>query len=94
MKTIKATGKYAVSFNCHFGDGYTCGEESLYTLDHAGDDIDDLAKEVIDGDPNFPMRFVREEEPGDIIGRFYEVDYPYDDEQQPVAVMTVYRLLD
>ena len=56
MKTIKATGKYAVSFNTRIG-GYEVGECEMSTIDFAGDDIEVLAKEVIDDDPDFPMTF-------------------------------------
>ena len=82
MKTVLATGKYAVSFNCRYGD-FECGESDMYTRDFAGDDIDTLAAEVIAADPNYPMVFV----PFDgenVVGTFRHIN---DDDDSVDAVM-------
>jgi hypothetical protein len=78
LKTITATGKYTVSFNTRFGDEEV-GDSGMHTIDHAGDDVDALAAEVIAEDPSFPMTFVRETDADSkIVGRFFGVgdDYP------------------
>jgi hypothetical protein len=84
MKTIKAVGKYAVSFNCTFGE-FSCGEEDMFSLDHAGDDIDALATEVVSSDPKYPLTFKRVGDGSDdIFGVFID---KYED---VAAVMVTY----
>jgi hypothetical protein len=91
MKTTKAVSKYAVSFNCAFGE-YICGDECVYSLDYAGDDIESLAAEVCAGDPNYPMAFVRVGEDGDdLIGFFHHIDE--DPEDCHDAVMVRYDMI-
>ena len=86
MKTIKATGKYAVSFNCQFGE-FSCGSVREYSLDHAGDDIDLLAQEVIDDDPSYPLTFERVNIEGlNVVGVFRTAD----DDRYVTAVMVPY----
>ena len=77
MKTIKATGKYAVSFNTQFGD-LEVGDSGMNTIDFAGDDIDALAMETIEDDPSFPLIFERVEDYGHIIGLFKDASCPDD----------------
>ncbi len=86
MKTIVATGKYIVSFNISYGD-YNIGDDRADSIDHAGDDIDRLAEEVIVGDETYPLKFIRnEDQSSSLIGLFYHID---DDpsEDGPTAIM-------
>lgn len=75
---------YAVSFN---SDAYDLGEGD--TIDFVGNDVDELAKEVIDDEPTFPMTFVpgstaaNGEEYPDAAGTFHETAAP----EYVVAVM-------
>ena len=71
--TPKATMEYVVSFNGTYG-GDPYGDEYMYSCDYQGDDVDALAEEVIAGDPNFPMTFVKNEDSGPIVGWFMSVD--------------------
>ena len=75
MKTIIAYGYYTVSFNTEMGD-YEVGASSRDTTDFAGDDIEELAAEVIADDPEFPMVFERVDEDG-IVGVFRESEEDY-----------------
>lgn len=70
MKTIRAKGKYKVTFNDERGE-HEVGEVSMGTVDFAGDDIDALAKEVIADDPAFKLEFRKQEEEGGIVGLFF-----------------------
>lgn len=72
MKTIIAHGNYTVSFNTSIGD-FEVGETSMNTTDFAGDDINELAAEVIADDPDYPLVFERVDE-GSIIGVFRSVE--------------------
>ena len=82
MKTIKATGKFTVTFNARFGDEEV-GESDMYTTDLAGDDVDALVAETISNDSSFPMTFVRDEVADNrIIGRFFG-----DGDEFPSALM-------
>lgn len=92
MKTVIAKGKYAVSFNCYFdADNYSCGEEDRYTIDFAGDDIEALAQEVINDNPDYPLFFKRfnNEDAEYIIGAFFSVDDP----EYPDALMVLYEYM-
>jgi hypothetical protein len=82
MKTIIAHGKYTVSFNTDIGD-YEVGESSRDSVDFAGDDIDELAAEVIADDPAYPLVFECVDDYG-IVGVFRSVEDDY-----VVAVMFV-----
>lgn len=75
MKTIIAHGDYTVSFNTDIG-GHEVGESSLDTIDFAGDDIDELAAEVIADDASYPLVFEREE-CGSLVGVFRSVEDDY-----------------
>jgi hypothetical protein len=88
MKTIKATGKYAVSFNTCFGD-YEVGESDMNSIDYAGDDIDVLASETIKDDPSFPMVFERVTDHRSVIGVFRDAK----DLDCVVAVMALYTAM-
>ena len=72
MKTIIAHGKYTVSFNTEVGD-YEVGESSMNTVDFAGDNIDELAAEVIADEPTYPLVFERVEDDW-VIGVFRSVE--------------------
>jgi hypothetical protein len=78
----KATMNLIVSFNCSFGD-YDCGEADRYSEDFEGNDVDKLAAEVCNSDPNYPMTFKRNKGDGGsndpIIGMFYGEDDEYPD---------------
>ena len=75
---------YAVSFN---SDAYDLGEGD--TIDFVGNDVNELAAEVIDGEPIFPMMFVpgstaaSGKEYPDAVGTFHETAAP----EYVVAVM-------
>lgn len=84
-KTLKAVGKYAVSFNTRFGD-YEVGESGENSIDLAGDDIDVLAAETIADDPSFPMIFKRVDDQRNVVGIFHEADDP----EAIVAIMALY----
>jgi hypothetical protein len=84
MKTINARGTYTVSFNIEIGD-YEVGDSGMNSIDYAGDDIDQLAQEVVAGDPSFPLVFERVDA-GRIIGVFRNVEEDIDD-VYVVAVM-------
>ena len=68
---------YAVSFN---SDANDLGGGN--TIDFVGNDVDELAKEVIDDKPTFPMTFVpgstaaNGEEYPDAMGTFHETVAP------------------
>lgn len=75
---------YAVSFN---SDAYDLGEGD--TIDFVGNDANELATEVINDEPTFPMTFVpgssaaNGEEYPDAVGTFHETVAP----EYVVAVM-------
>lgn len=75
MKTIIAHGAYTVSFNTEMGD-YEVGESSRDSVDFAGDNIKELAAEVIADDPSFPMVFERVEDDW-VVGVFRESEEDY-----------------
>lgn len=75
MKTIIAHGKFTVSFNTEMGD-YEVGESSHDTVDFAGNDMFELAAEVIADDPHFPMVFERVED-SCVVGVFRSVEDDY-----------------
>lgn len=82
MKTIRATGEFAVTFNAQYGD-VQVGECEEYSRDFAGDDIDALAVEVIADNPRSLVAFVRDGPMSKwIIGRFFKVG-----DDQPIALM-------
>ncbi len=72
MKTIIAQGAYTVSFNTEMGD-YEVGESECDSVDYAGNDIDELAAEVIADDPSYPLVFERVEDDW-VIGVFRSVE--------------------
>lgn len=82
MKTIIAHGAYTVSFNTEIGE-YEVGESSRDSIDFAGDDIDELAAEVIADDPAYPLVFECVDDYG-VVGVFRSVEDDY-----VVAVMFV-----
>ena len=75
MKTIIAHGEYTVSFNTEIG-GYEVGESLRDSIDFAGDNIKELAAEVIADDPAYPMVFERVDE-GRVVGVFRDVEEDY-----------------
>jgi hypothetical protein len=88
MKTIKAVGEYAVSFNTRFGD-YEVGDSDMNSIDLAGDDVDALAVETIASDPSFPMTFERVHDHRNVVGVFRDASYPDD----IVAIMAKYAAM-
>ncbi len=74
-KLERASFKYVVSFNCYYG-GYEIGETRMRSEDYHGDDIEQLAKEVISDDPDSPMVFHLQEEGSRVVGLFENVDDP------------------
>ena len=78
---MKVQETFKVTFNMEIGQ-YEIGEREMNTIDFVGDDIDELAKEVIASDPNYPMKFIPLCE-GQIIGVFVDAD----DEECVAAVM-------
>jgi hypothetical protein len=82
MKTVQAVGKYEVSFNIFISE-YEVGESDMNTVDYAADDIDELAAEVIAGDPSYPMIFELTEDDNFVVGVFRDAKEP----QYVVAVM-------
>lgn len=88
MKTKKAVGQYAVSFNTRFGD-YEVGESGMNSIDHAGDDIEALAAETIADDPSFPMTFHHVNDQRNVVGVFRDASYPDD----IVAIMALYSAM-
>lgn len=88
MKTTKAVGKYAVSFNTRFGD-YEVGESDENSIDLAGDDIETLAAETIADDPSFPMIFERVDDQRNVVGVFREAADP----ESIVAIMALYEAM-
>ena len=88
MKTIKAVGKYAVSFNTRFGD-YEVGESGANSIDLAGDDIEALAAETIADDPSYPMIFERVDDQRNVVGVFRDAD----DLENIVAIMARYEAM-
>jgi hypothetical protein len=87
-KTVKAVGKYAVSFNTRFGD-YEVGESGENSIDYAGNDIDALAAEAIADDPMFPMIFERVDDQRNVVGVFRDATDP----ESVVAVMALYAAM-
>ena len=81
MKTIIAVGEYRVSFNTTIGD-YEVGASRMDTVDFAGNNIDELAAEVIADAPEFPMIFERIEDIG-LVGIFCNASDP----EEIVAIM-------
>jgi len=74
--------KYIVSFNCDIDQGF--GDCDMNTIDYQGDNVEDLAEEVINSDPTFPMIFIRNDDLQDpVIGWFAEVN----DNDYLVAIM-------
>ena len=73
MKTIIARGDYTVSFNTEIGD-YEVGESEMNTVDFAGDNIEELAAEVIADEPNYPMVFERVDGEFGVVGVFRSVE--------------------
>jgi hypothetical protein len=77
MKTIYAKGKYKVSFNTSIGE-YEVGDSRQDTLDYAGYNIAELANEVINDSPEYPMVF-KEVNDRAVVGLFCQkdsLDYP------------------
>ena len=87
-KVSKCTKPYIVSFNGTY-NGYEVGEESRQSADYEGDNINDLAAEVIQDDPKFPMFFVESNTKNhpEIMGYFYDINDKDDEERYPVAIM-------
>ena len=85
MKTVKAVGKYAVSFNTRFGD-YEVGDSEANSIDLAGDDIEALAAETIADDPAFPMTFERVDDQRNVVGVFRDASDP----DSIVAIMALH----
>jgi hypothetical protein len=84
-KLKRPSMKYTVSFNGAYDWEY--GNTDMYTADYEGDNIDDLAVEVVADDPNFPMTFCKNESTdGSIIGWFLSVESDPEDVYK-VAVM-------
>ena len=78
MKTIVAHGKYTVSFNTEIGD-YEVGDSWMNTVDYAGDDMFELAAEVIADDAHFPMVFERVDGECGVVGTFRGATANWDD---------------
>jgi hypothetical protein len=77
MKVTLPQGSYHVSFNTEIF-GYELGEGE--TVDFVGDDIDELAQEVIADDTGFPMFFRKSTDEGraeGLVGEFVSVDDDY-----------------
>lgn len=87
MKTVEATGEYAVSFNTRFSD-YEVGDSDMDSIDYAGDDIDALAAEVIADDPSFPLVFERVVDHPHVVGVFR--DTSWEGEAPIEAIMVKY----
>jgi hypothetical protein len=85
-KIKRPSMKYTVSFNGRFG-GEDYGDVDMNTADYEGDDVDELAAEVISGDPKFPMTFRRNKDTNSsVVGWFFSVEKDPEDEYA-VAVM-------
>jgi len=87
-KIKRPSMEYTVSFNGRFGFE-ECGDTDMCTADYEGDDIDELAAEVIADDPNYPMTFQHNADSGEwhgVVGRFFSVEKDPEDECV-VAVM-------
>ena len=79
----KITHPYVVSFNGTF-DGTEVGEWWSNSADFGGDNIQELAEEVNQSDPTFPLTFMADDGPETgIIGFFYGGE----EEPHPTAVM-------
>lgn len=65
--------KYKVSFNICIGDEEV-GEQYLRSIDFAGDDMRELAREVVLDDPNYPLVFQESTTEPNIVGRFYSAE--------------------
>jgi hypothetical protein len=77
---------YKVTFNN--GD-FGVGDEHETSIDFIGNDVAELAAEVIASDPSFPMRFIPGQHPSifdEVVGVFVEVGVDPEDES-PTAVM-------
>jgi hypothetical protein len=78
--------KYFVTFN---NGELGVGDEHEMTVDFVGNNIVELAQEVIDGDSQFPMKFISGQYPGmpeNVVGVFIEIGLDPEDEC-PTAVM-------
>lgn len=83
MKTIYAQGKYKVTFN-NYINGYEVGDTQMGTIDYAGDNIQELTKEVIADqlEDHFQIKF-EEIQNKTVIGIFFESN----EQDWPVAIM-------
>ena len=85
---MRVSGEYVVSFNTRIGQ-YEVGESSEDTVDFVGNDIDELAVEVIESDPSFPLTFERVTDNRSVVGVFRDKSYPDD----IVAVMVPWSVM-
>jgi len=83
MKTIYAAGKYKVSFNDCFGE-YEVGDSCMGTVDYAGNNIAELASEVIADqlEDGFLLEFKWVEDKV-VMGIFFEPG----EQEWPIAIM-------
>lgn len=86
-KIKRPSMKYTVSFNGVFGDK-EYGDVEMHTADHEGNDINELAAEVIADDPRFPMVFRRNKNKDGIVGSFVSTE----DDEYEVAVMVLTKV--
>ncbi len=86
-KIQNSTKPFIVSFNGSYGD-FDIGDTWYHSADLEGDDIDELAKEVIEDDPHFPLIFIKNEDHNSpIVGFFYSEDEVDEEDRYPTAVM-------
>jgi len=64
--------KYKVSFNCCYGE-YELGDTEEPSIEYVGNDLNQLIEEVIEDDPDYPLRFEEIAE-GDIAGLFFGIE--------------------
>lgn len=83
---------FIVSFNCGVCGEY--GDAEMNTIDYAGNDINELAAEVVaDDDPNFKLEFRENGNPNErVVGTFWGDMNDKEEDRYPVAVM--YRKYD
>jgi len=73
----RAPKNYYVTFNMHIrtqsGGDFEVGDTKMNTVDFIGQDIDELARQVVDDDDDFPLRFERLDNPP-VVGVFHSVE--------------------
>jgi len=81
MKVNHHNAKYIVTFNNAI-ENYEVGDCKETTIDFIGDDIDQLAAEVVADDPNYPLIFKKVVDECCVVGLFIA-----EGDTSPTAIM-------